>query len=145
MKMFCPYCHIDLVREVGDGLVRCFNCGRYFTEDGYLYKMATLGRSVVAERSLGNLMQMMGEISRKEEVPSGLAEWELKLVRDPFFDIFLKTGPGKTGIGPKTVGDFLALPENDKKFYAEVFKNWKKTIREKGLAEKLKKFGYVHE
>ncbi|MEM1551586.1 MAG: hypothetical protein QXH03_02815 [Candidatus Bathyarchaeia archaeon] len=51
-------------------------------------------------------------------------------LQDPMFQKFLEYGPGKTG-GPATVADFLRLPLDQKKFYIEVFKNWKKVIREK--------------
>jgi len=71
--------------------------------------------------------------------PSALASagaisgWELAVIRDPDFEKFLRYGPGRTGIGPKTVADFLALPEDRKRFFVDVFRQWKKIIKEKGI------------
>ena len=91
------------------------------------------------------IQNLIGEVSEgtqiETEQPAGgaISDWELKIIKDPLFDTFLKFGPGRTGIGPKTVSDFLSLSPKDKKFYAEVFKNWKKVVKQKGLADKLKK------
>jgi len=62
-----------------------------------------------------------------------LSGWEMELIRDPLFEKFLKYGPGRTGLGPKTVADFLALPSEQKAFYARVFKSWKQIVRQKGI------------
>jgi hypothetical protein len=61
------------------------------------------------------------------------SEWELQVIRDPLFDKFLRYGPGRSNIGPKTVGQFLSLPDSDKRFYAKVFENWKKVIKERNI------------
>jgi hypothetical protein len=69
------------------------------------------------------------------------SEWELQIIKDPLFDKFLRYGPGKTRIGPKTVGEFLSLPPDNKKFYAQVFKEWKKVIKERKIPiEELEQF-----
>jgi hypothetical protein len=62
-----------------------------------------------------------------------LSGWEMELIRDPLFEKFLKYGPGRTGLGPKTVADFLALPSEQKAFYARVFKSWKQIVRQRGI------------
>jgi len=61
------------------------------------------------------------------------SEWELQIIKAPLFDKFLRYGPGRSGIGPKTVGAFLELSEEDKKFYAKVFNEWKKVIKERKI------------
>jgi hypothetical protein len=61
------------------------------------------------------------------------SEWELQIIKDPLFEKFLKYGPGRSGIGPKTTSQFLSLPESDRRFYAKVFENWKKIVKERKI------------
>jgi len=61
------------------------------------------------------------------------SEWELQIIKDPLFDKFLRYGPGRSGIGPKTVAQFLSLPESDKRFYANVFERWKRILKEEKI------------
>jgi len=73
------------------------------------------------------------ETVRTEEGTFNVSKWELQTIKDPLFEKFLRYGPGRTNIGPKTISAFLSLPENEKKFYIEVFKEWKQVIKEKNL------------
>ncbi len=86
-----------------------------------------------ALKKLGLLSPITAEVTQYTASTAEIGAEELKVIRDPLFDVFLRFGPGKTGSGPKTVGEFLALPPQDKKFYIEVFRNWKAVIREKRL------------
>jgi len=64
--------------------------------------------------------------------------WELEVIKDPLFEKFLRYGPGRSNIGPKSISEFLELPESDKKFFVQVFNEWKKVIKEKNIPiEKL--------
>jgi len=57
-------------------------------------------------------------------------EWAL---RDPLFPAFLTYGPGKTKSGPSTISEFMKLTPSQKRFYLDVFKEWRKIVRQKGI------------
>jgi len=81
-------------------------------------------------RSFLEAIHLVGGTSSAEPESSG---WELQLVRDPLFEKFLRYGPGRSGVGPKTAAEFLSLPESDKRFYARVFEEWKRVVRERRI------------
>jgi len=81
---------------------------------------------------------LLSPITTEATLTSAITEtapgkWELQLLKDPLFEKFLRYGPGKSGIGPKTIGAFLELPEEEKRFYAKVFQEWKKVIKERNI------------
>lgn len=86
-----------------------------------------------ALQKLGLLSPITTEATLTSATQIGITGWELQIIKDPLFDKFLRYGPGRSGIGPKTVGEFLELPEEDKKFYAKVFQEWKKVIKERNI------------
>lgn len=61
----------------------------------------------------------------------------LSVIKDPMFEMFLAYGPGKTGIGPKSVSEFLSLNRSDREFYMRVFKRWKKLVGKTELPKLL--------
>jgi len=86
-----------------------------------------------------NLIGPISEETRRITSQHNLSSLDMQLIRDPYFELFIKYGPGKTGYGPKTIAEFLELPEDQKQFYAKVFREWKKIIKQKGIGEKLLK------
>lgn len=59
-----------------------------------------------------------------------------EVLRDPLFQKYLKYGPGKTG-GPSTISEFLSLPRDQRKFYLDIYKDWKQVVKKEGIDKKL--------
>jgi hypothetical protein len=86
---------------------------------------------------LNFIQHMFGNLGSIAKMAEASPE-DLQVLKDPLFEKFLRYGPGKSGIGPKTISEFLSLSEKDKRFYATVFREWKKVIKERKIPiEKL--------
>jgi len=57
-------------------------------------------------------------------------------LKDPLFTKYLKYGPGKAG-GPSTISEFLSLPPDQRKFYLNIYKDWKQVVKREGIDKKL--------